>query len=68
LAEGRIAQGDAGRMGWGTQLIAVVPKGAVFRTAYTGRLYGRPSAHYYLFNGETILSATWEERVASELF
>jgi hypothetical protein len=68
LAEGQIAQGDAGRMGWGTQLVAVAPKGVVFRTSYTGRLYGRPSAHYYVYTGDRVLVATWEERVASELF
>lgn len=68
LAEGRIAQGDAGRAGAGQQLIAIAPKNIVFRTRYSGRLYGAPSSHYYLYTGSQILSATWDERVASDLF
>lgn len=68
ITEGRIAQGDAGGMGSGQQLVAMMPKGVVFRTSYSGRLYGAPSAHYYVFNGEKILSATWDERTASDLF
>ncbi|MFA7177996.1 MAG: hypothetical protein WC114_12165 [Smithellaceae bacterium] len=69
LAEGMIAQGDAGRMGNGRQLVAVVPKGIVFRTSYSGRLYGNPSAHYYVFTGEKILGGlTWDERCASDVF
>jgi hypothetical protein len=68
LAEGVIAQGAAGNMGSGKQLIAIAPKDTVFRTKYSGRLYGAPSAHYYIFTGSQILSATWDERVASDLF
>lgn len=68
LVEGVIAQGAAGRMGSGSQKIALMPKGAVFRTGYSGRLYGDPSAHYYLWNGEQLLAATWEERAVSDLF
>lgn len=62
IAEGRVAQGTAGRMGGGTQMVAVMPRGVVFRTGYHGRLYGAPSAHYYLFDGEKIHVATWDER------
>jgi hypothetical protein len=58
LAEGTIAQGDAGRAGSGRQLIAIAPKNIVFRTHYSGRLYGAPSSHYYLYTGSQILSAT----------
>jgi hypothetical protein len=68
LAEGRIAQGAAGGMGSGKQLIAIAEKDTVFRTSYSGRLYGAPSSHYYLYTGSQILSATWDERVASDLF
>lgn len=68
LAQGSIAQGTAGRMGGGSQLIAVMPKGVVFRTGYSGRLYGNPSAHYYVFDGEKIVAVTWEERIASDIF
>jgi hypothetical protein len=68
LVKGVIAQGAAGRMGSGEQLVAVMPKGIVFRTGYGGRLYGAPSAHYYIWDGEQLLSATWEERTAADLF
>jgi hypothetical protein len=68
LIEGTIAQGNAGRMGSGQQIIAIAQKGIVFRTAYYGRLYGRPPSHYYLYNGTRILVATWEERVATDIF
>src|SRR5690606_27814059 len=46
LVCGVIAQGDAGRMGSGDQLVAVIPKNTVFSTIYSGRLYGEPSEHY----------------------
>lgn len=66
LVEGRIAQGDAGRAGSGRQLVAVMPRGIVFRTGYSGRLYGGPAAHYYAFDGERVHALTWEERLAAE--
>jgi len=62
LITGRIAQGDAGRMGSGTQGVAVIPKGQVFRTWLGGRVYGAPRSMYYLWTGEELLYATWEER------
>jgi len=68
LCEGIIAQGDAGRMGSGSQLVAVMPAGIVFRTGYSGRLYGEPAEHYYLFRDGQLLSATWEEREVAEIF
>ena len=68
LCEGVIAQGDAGRMGSGSQLVAVMPAGIVFRTGYSGRLYGEPPEHYYLFRDGQILSATWEEREVADIF
>ncbi len=68
LITGTIAQGAAGRMGSGDQLVAVIPKEVVFRTSYGGRLYGAPSSHYYKWDGEQLLVLTWDERVASEFF
>lgn len=68
LAEGVIAQGDAGAMGSSQQFVAVIPKGVVFRTAYSGRLYGKPLSRYYLWDGSRMLAATWEERAATDLF
>jgi len=68
LCEGIIAQGDAGRMGSGSQLVAILPADTVFRTGYSGRLYGAPSEHYYVYRDGQILSATWEEREVAEIF
>jgi len=68
ITTGRIAQGDAGRMGSGDQIVAVMPAGVVFRTGYSGRLYGAPAAHYYIYKDGQILSATWEERQISDIF
>ena len=68
LCEGIIAQGTAGRMGSGSQIVAVMPAGIVFRTGYSGRLYGAPGAHYYIYRDGQILSATWEEREVAEIF
>jgi hypothetical protein len=68
ISRGIIAEGDAGRMGNGDQLVAIIPKNTVFRTGYSGRMYGAPKAHYYFFNGQELLSATQEERAASDIF
>jgi len=68
ICKGVIAQGDAGRMGSGEQLVAIIPAGEVFRTAYSGRLYGAPSEHYYIYRDGQILAATREEREVSDIF
>ncbi len=68
LVTGTIAQGAAGRAGSGEQMVAVLPRNVVFRTTYSGRLYGSPAAHYYKWNGGRLLAATWDERVVSDLF
>lgn len=68
LVKGIIAQGAAGRMGSGEQLVSVIPKDKVFRTAYSGRLYGADDEHFYLWNGETLISVTREQRVVSDIF
>lgn len=68
LCDGVIAQGMAGRAGSGNQLVAVLPANTVFRTGYSGRLYGAPSAHYYIFRNGQLLAATWEERAVSDIF
>lgn len=68
LVEGVIAQGDAGRMGSGDQLVALIPKNVVFSTKYYGRLYGAPSEHFYIFDGDKIISVTKEERELTSIF
>ncbi len=62
IIEGRIAQGAAGGMGSGTQMIATIPVNTWFRTSYSGRRYGAPSAHYYKWDGNQVLAVTWDER------
>jgi hypothetical protein len=67
LATGRIAQGDAGWMGAGDQYVVLMPREVVFRTAYSGKLYGRPSEHYYVFDGSKVHACTSQERELAEL-
>ena len=68
ICKGVIAQGDAGRMGSGEQLVAIIPAGEVFRTAYSGRLYGQPVEHYYIYKNGKVISTTKEEREVSGIF
>lgn len=68
LVAGVIAEGAAGRAGGGKQIIALIPKDVVFRTSYSGRLYGAPSEHFYLFDGEKITALTGDERELADLF
>lgn len=68
LCEGIIAHGMAGRAASGEQLVAIMPADTVFRTGYSGRLYGAPAAHYYIFRDGQLLAATWKEREVSEVF
>lgn len=68
ITQGIIADGAAGRMASGEQIIAVVPEGIVFSALRSGRLYGSPKEHYYLFDGEQIITATWAERETLPLF
>lgn len=68
ICTGIIAQGAAGRMGSGEQLVAILPANTVFRTGYSGRLYGQPAAHYYIYRDGQLLAATWEEREISDIF
>lgn len=68
ISTGIIAQGDAGRMGSGEQLVAIMPADVVFRTGYSGRLYGYPSEHYYIYRDGKLLAVTREERELSDIF
>lgn len=64
LVEGNTAEGDAGRAGSHTQIIALVPAFRVFRTGYRGRTYGNPQAHYSIYNADmnTLVSISSEDR------
>ena len=68
ISEGTIAQGDAGRMGSGDQIVAIIKPNIVFRTGYSGRLYGGHAAHYYNWDGDKLIGLTWDDRVVSDLF
>jgi hypothetical protein len=68
LCKGVIAHGMAGRAASGEQLVAIMPANTVFRTGYSGRLYGAPAAHYYIFRDGELLSVTWKEREISDIF
>ena len=47
LAEGVFAQGDAGAMGSGKEIIALCNYSKIYRAASSGRLYGAEGAYYY---------------------
>jgi hypothetical protein len=68
LIEGQVAQGAAGRMGSGEQIVALIPKGVIVQTYRSGRLYGSPAARYLMWNGENVLVATREERELADIF
>lgn len=63
LGYGIIAQGDAGGMGSGKELIALCEMGKTYRAASSGRLYGAEGAYYYkvLPPGSTLM-CTGSER------
>lgn len=66
ICQGQIAQGHAGNMGSGQQLVFTCPQKQVWRIGYGGRLYGAPAAHYFYYNGQSLECMTWEERCAAE--
>jgi hypothetical protein len=68
LAEGHVAQGAAGRMGGGEQIVALVPKDAVVQVHRSGRLYGSPASLYLVWDGEQVLVATREKREVVDVF
>lgn len=65
LAQGRMVKDAAGKTRGGKQIIALLPKGVVFRTECTGQLPVRSSVeYYYLWNGKHLLvGATYEKRL-----
>lgn len=63
LADGVFAQGDAGGMGSGKELLALCEVEKTYRAASSGRLYGAEGAYYYkvLPDGSTLM-CTGSER------
>jgi len=68
IVRGVVAQGAAGRMGSGEQLIALLPEGKVLKVRRFGRLYGAPPEYHYVLRQGKILVATPEERELTEVF
>lgn len=68
LVTGKITSGGFGRQGAGQQIIAQIPQNQVFRTAYTGLLFGEPNEHYYIYKEGKIISVTGEERAKMKSF
>ncbi len=62
LVEGRIADGDAGRMSGGAQHVVLLPRDEWLCVWRSGRLYGAPPVHYLKFTGTGVLVVTREER------
>lgn len=62
LCEGYTAQGDAGRMGGGPQIVLLLPREAIVGVHRSGRLYGEPPTRYFVFDGNKLLVATYDER------
>lgn len=67
LVQGQIAQGDAGRMGSGSQYIALLNPYDVVRVKYSGRLYGAPSTDYLMWDGENLRCCSEQERETFEV-
>jgi hypothetical protein len=68
IITGIIAQGDAGNMGSGEQKISIFKPRTIWRTAYSGKLYGDPKYHYWAYDGNFIMKITGTERDISDLF
>jgi len=68
IVRGVIAQGAAGRMGWGEQLVVLIPQEKVLKVRRTGRLYGAPPEYHYILREGKVLVATPQERELAEIF
>lgn len=62
LLSGIVAQGRGGRAGTSEHRIIWLMRDYVIRTGYTGRTYGKPSSHYWMFDGRRVLCSTWQDR------
>lgn len=67
LAEGKIAQGAAGRMGSNQQLILILPKDVVVGWAIGGRVYGNPREYEMWWDGEKLNCMAAAERELLEV-
>jgi hypothetical protein len=68
LTSGVIAQGLAGRMGAGEQIVALIEANQVIKVRRSGRLYGAPPEHHYVLRDGQLIVATPEERELADVF
>ncbi|HZJ34894.1 MAG TPA: hypothetical protein VFD55_02695 [Candidatus Angelobacter sp.] len=76
ISRGKIAQGGAGKMGSGEQIVAIMPPNCVFCTQYSKKLYKGPKvfyykwdSHYYHWNGKALIGGiTLQNRYALNIF
>jgi hypothetical protein len=68
IAVGRIADGDAGRVGSAEQKISIGKPGDIWGIKRTGRLYGNPSTYFYHITAKGINVATRQEREITDCF
>jgi hypothetical protein len=66
LAQGACAQGDAGRMGGGPEMLLLLQPGQEVVIRRSGRLYGAPSCILVRWDGDRLSLETPEERAARE--
>jgi len=66
IASGTVRDGK--KPHYGDQMIVIIPKGIVFRTALDGYTFGREGSHYHYFDGKQIYTHTWEERKRFRFF
>lgn len=69
LAKGYISLGVESNRGKIDQIIALIKEDTIFRTAYSGKLYGYPSEHFYYWDGKKMLGGyTTKEREMFKYF
>lgn len=61
IAKGTVR--DSKKPVFGEQLIAILKKNQVIRTAFDGYTFGKPGCYYHWFDGSKLISCTWEERL-----
>jgi hypothetical protein len=62
LAQGRVVSEAGGKTRGGRQIVALIPQSVVFRTGYTGHMFGGvPAEYYYLWDSEHLIGGVTYE-------